>query len=284
MKRFLVPMFGDTRDDIALDAANKLAGNKGVHIDARLFLRDPSGVIPYVGEGVSAASSQRLFEAAHDNLQKREKNARERFEAWCERKKIKIGKRIDNGDSSADFESVAGRLPYAVVPYARIADINIFARSANIDDPDWGDMIQTALFDSGRPTLLVPMVAQKSIAKRIVIAWNGSTEAARAVAMTMPLLHQAEAVFIVTVNDEYNEHDPSELASTLKMNGITATPVTTDADHTSVSASLMGKAAKVHSDMIVIGAYSHNRLGEMIFGGVTQNLVDGADIPVLMVH
>lgn len=284
MKRLLVPMFGDAKDDVALDAANKLANARGAHIDARLFLRDPSGVIPYVGEGVSAVSAQRLIEAAQDNLQKRERSARKKFEAWCDLEKIDISKHIENGGTSADFDVVIGHLPSAVVPFARIADINIFARTNDIDDPDWGGLIQIALFESGRPTLLVSSIVPDSIAKRIVVAWNGSAEAARAVAMTMPILQQAEAVFIVTVNDDDNDHDPAKLAETLEMNGITATPVSTNADQKSVSSTLMAKAAKVHADMIIIGAYSHNRFGEMIFGGVTRDLLDGSDIPVLMVH
>ncbi len=284
MKRLLVPMFGDERDNTALGAAIKFANTGGVHVDARLFLRDPNGVIPYVGEGISASSAQRLFEAAQDNLQKREKSAQTNFDAWCAHEKINIGERIENGHSSADFEVVIGPLPNAVIPFARIADINIFVRSHDINDPDWSDLIQTALFDSGRPTLLVSSVVPASIAKRIVIAWNGSAEAARAVATTMPLLQQAEAVFIVTINDEDDDHDPSKLAATLEMNGITATPVSTNADQASVTNALMAKAVKVHADMVIIGAYSHNRLGEMIFGGVTHDLQGRSDIPILMVH
>tara|TARA_R110000787_G_scaffold211281_3_gene321143 strand:+ start:90889 stop:91743 length:855 start_codon:yes stop_codon:yes gene_type:complete len=284
MKRMLVPMFGDKRDNSALGAAIKLAHTGGVHIDARLFLHDLSSAIPYVGEGIDASSAQRLFKAAQDNLQKRGKSAQENFDAWCAHEKINIGERIENGHSSADFEVVMGQLPNAIIPFARIADINIFVRTDNIDDLDWSDLIQTALFDSGRPTLLVSSVVPASIAKRIVIAWNGSAEAARAVAMTMPLLQQAEAVFIITVDDEGDDHNPSKLAATLEMNGVTATPVSTNADQASVSSALIAKAVKVHADMIVIGAYSHNRLGEMIFGGVTRDLQGRSDIPILMVH
>ena len=282
MKRLLVPLFGDKRDDIALDAAIKLAHGGGVHIDVRLFMRDPLNTIPYVGEGMSAASVQQFIEAAQDNVRQCKQRARTTFDNWCELEKINIGDKIENGHTSANFEVVTGQFPNAIGPYARIADISVFARANDTDDNDWGPLIQTALFESGHPTLLVPPVVPATIANRIVIAWNGSTEAARAVAMTMPLLQQAEAVFIVTVNED--GYDPSELAATLGMNGITATPVSTNADEKSVSEELISKAQKVHADMIIIGAYSHNRLSEMVFGGVTRDLKDGSDIPILMIH
>ena len=284
MKRLLAPLFGDKRDDLTLNAATKLTRAGGVHIDARLFMRDPLSTIPFVGEGISPTAVEQFIETAKKNAKECEKRARANFDNWCELEKINIGERIANGHTSAEFRVVIGSLPDAISPYARIADINIFARANDIDDKDWGGLIQTALFESGRPTLLVPAVVPETIATHIVIAWNGSTEAARAVATAMPLLHQAEAVFIVTVNDDEDKHDPSELAATLGMNGITATPLSTNADKKSVSEALISKAEKVHSDLIIIGAYSHSRFSEMVFGGVTRELTDGSDIPILMIH
>lgn len=284
MKRVLVPLFGDKRDDLTLNAATKLARAGGIHVDARLFMRDPLSNIPYVGEGISALSAQQFTKAANENALKCEKRARVNFDNWCELERISINDRIENGQTSANFEVVLGPLPDVIAPCARIADINVFARTNGIDDTDWGALIQTALFESGRPTLLVPPVIPATIATRIIIAWNGSTEAARAVAITMPLLQQAEAVFVVTVNDDEDQHDPSELAATLAMNGIIATPLSTTANKKSISEAMISKAKKIHSDMIIIGAYSHNRFSQMVFGGVTRELVDGSDIPILMTH
>lgn len=284
MKRLLVPLFGDERDNIALSAAIKLASTGNVHIDARTFLHDPVGVIPYIGEGISATAAQRLLEAAEDNNQRQEESAKSNFNKWCDTEKIIVGDTINNGHSSANFSSIIGHLPKIIVPTARLADINIFVRGRDDDDLDWGELLQTALFESGRPSLLVPPIVPTSIAKRIIIAWNGSAEAARAVAMTMPLLLSAEAVFIVSIDGEDDDYAPSHLATTLEMNGITATPLSIKADERSVSSILTAKALKVNADMIVIGAYSHNRLGEMIFGGVTHDLKNRADFPILMVH
>ena len=285
MKHLLVPMLGNKRDDLALDAAVKLAGSDGAHIDARLFLRDPIDVVPYIGEGVSSATAvTRLVEEASKNAEKLRHDSEANFKTWCERNKIDTKQPFEKGRLSARFAAIKGALPSAIVPVARLADVSIFVGHEDTDSPDRRDLLSSALFESGRPTLLVPSIVPAKIGTRIMIAWNGSAEAARAVTAAMPLMPAAEAVYVVTVDDrEDNYHGPA-LAETLQMNGIAATAVAADAGKEDIGACLNAEAAKVSADLIVIGAYSHNRLREMVLGGVTRDLQEHLRLPTLMVH
>lgn len=283
MKRLLVPLLGDKRDEVALRAASALAGAAGLHVDARLFRRSPVDVVPFMGEGVSAAAIDTLIKQAEDEGQRRMKVATATFEAWCKTAKISVGQSADTKTSTADLKEIVGPLPGAVVQPATVADISVFARPLESDNVDRRALLETALLESGRPVLLAPPQDVKSIGRRIVIGWNGTAEAARAIAVAMPLLSQAEAVFVIAVGDADNAADPTEIVATLNMNGIAASAVTA-APKGNVTDTLVSEAGKVSADLLVIGAYSHNRLREFVFGGVTRDLQEDAQIATLMVR
>lgn len=283
MKRLLVPLLGDKRDEVALRAASALAGSAGLHVDARLFRRSPVDVVPFMGEGVSAAAIETLIQQAEDEGRRRMTAATATFEAWCKSANIAVGQTVDAKTSSADLKEIVGPIPGAVVQPAAVADLSVFARPVESDNVDRRALLETALLESGRPVLLAPPQDVKSIGRRIVIGWNGSTESARAVAVVMPLLSRAEAVFVVAVGEADDVADPTEIVATLNMNGIAAAAVTA-APKGNVTDTLVSEADKVSADLLVIGAYSHNRLREFVFGGVTRDLQEDAQIATLMVR
>lgn len=284
MKRIFVPILGDDKDKIALEGAAKLAGHDGAHIDVRLVLRNPADVLPYVGEGIGATEIATILEQAQKNTDKLVEIAEKIFKVWCKDNKIDIKADFEFGRSSAHFSVKQGQLPTSIVPFAQFADVSIFAVSNENDNADRREIFLAAVFESGRPALIVPQNVPDQIGKRIIVAWNASTESARAVAESMALLKHAEAVYVVTVDDQNDEYQGAELAETLKQNGIAATSVNIKATGSGVSATLASEAEKVSADMIIIGAYSHTRLREMVFGGVTQDLHDHPTVPVLMIH
>ena len=283
MKRLLVPLLGDKRDVVALRAASALAGSVASHVDARLFRRNPVEIVPFMGEGVSAATIDTLIKQAEDEGRRQMATATKTFEAWCKTCKVAVGQNIDGGISTADIKEVVGPLPGALVQPALVADLGVFARPVEHDNVDRRALMELALFESGRPVLLAPPQEVKSIGRRIVIGWNGSTEAARAIAVAMPLLSRAEAVFVVAIGDADDVADPAEIAATLNMNGIAAAAVTV-APKGNVTDTLVSEAEKVSADLLVIGAYSHNRLREFVLGGVTRDLQEDAQIATLMVR
>jgi nucleotide-binding universal stress UspA family protein len=169
--------------------------------------------------------------------------------------------------------------------YGRIFDLIVLARPGEEWQSPSMVTLESALFESGRPVLIAPPVSPRSIGTNILIAWNRSTEQARATAFAMPLLRLAERVTILTVEGA-TVAGPSgvELARMLKANGIAAEPVTVTAGKVSAGEILLKKAEEFGADLIVKGAYTQSRLRQMIFGGTTRHVLAHAKLPVLMAH
>ena len=144
-------------------------------------------------------------------------------------------------------------------------------------------VFETALFDSGRPVLVVPPRFSGLVGKKILFAWNGSTESARAISLAMPVMSRAEAIDVLSVDGAMVPGPSSaEIADSLRSHGLNVTsqhvkPGTRSAGQTIVDTAIAGGC-----DLIVKGAYTQSRLRQMIFGGATSHILAKATIPVLM--
>lgn len=147
---------------------------------------------------------------------------------------------------------------------------------------------QDLVLDSGRPLLLFPgPAATGPDAKNIVIAWSESREAARAVFDSLPFLAAAERVAVVTVvkRDGEATGPGRRIAGVLEDHGIAASVATvTREDGQSTSGALFDYMKRCGADLLVAGAYSHSRLREGLFGGVTKSIFEAAPVPVLLSH
>jgi nucleotide-binding universal stress UspA family protein len=170
--------------------------------------------------------------------------------------------------------------------YGRVFDLIVLSRP---DPTSFGldsRVLESGLFESGRPILLSPPAPPKQIATNVLIAWNGSTEQTRAIAFAMPLLQQAESVKVLTIPGGAGVPGPSgELVTRcLKRNGVPATPLTVELDGRSTGETILAAAALHDCDLVIKGAYTQSRLREWIFGGATRHIVSNATLPVLMAH
>jgi nucleotide-binding universal stress UspA family protein len=146
-------------------------------------------------------------------------------------------------------------------------------------------VFDAAVFGSGRPALIVPEKLPFDMTDHIMIAWNGSLEASRAVLGAMPLLHLANRVSIFAA-PQYDAEgvDPADLAEALSWQGIRAHAVAAPANGYSTGAALVAAATKQEATLIVMGAYTHSRLRQSFLGGVTKHLLAHAPVPLLMSH
>jgi nucleotide-binding universal stress UspA family protein len=169
--------------------------------------------------------------------------------------------------------------------YGRVFDVIVLARPGDEWQSPSMVTLESALFESGRPVLIAPPASPQSLAKRVLIAWNRSTEQARTTAFAMPLLRLAERITILTVEGA-TVAGPSgvELARSLKMNGIEAEPMTVAPRKVGAGETILEKAEELGCDLIVKGAYTQSRLRQMIFGGTTRHILANAKLPVLMAH
>jgi nucleotide-binding universal stress UspA family protein len=169
--------------------------------------------------------------------------------------------------------------------YGRVFDVVVLAQPGEEWQSPSMVTLESALFESGRPVLIAPPASPRSLGTRVLIAWNRSTEQARATAFAMPLLRLAEHVTILTVEGA-TVAGPSgaEIARSLAINGIAADTITISPGKISAGETILTKAAELGCDLIVKGAYTQSRLRQMIFGGTTRHILAHAKLPVLMAH
>jgi protein CrcB len=145
--------------------------------------------------------------------------------------------------------------------------------------------IHVALFDARAATLMVPATEPEEIGRRVAIAWKPGEAADRAVTASLPLLRCAEQVSVmVTAEDGRLAPEPVDLLGRLAQAGIAATLHRFDPGGRPIGTALIAEAHALGADLLVMGAYSHNRLTEFVLGGATSEVLASADLPVFMHH
>ena len=174
--------------------------------------------------------------------------------------------------------------------HARYADLTILGQL----DPDEPDTIrprpEQVTLASGRPILVVPYAGSfPNPGRRIVIGWNASREAARAVSDAMPLLTAAEIVTVLTIDPRegpraHGELPGADISLHLARHGVKAQIERTVSADLPVGEVLLSRAADLGADLLVMGAYGHSRARELLLGGATRSLLRSMTLPVLMSH
>jgi len=167
---------------------------------------------------------------------------------------------------------------------------------ASQDDPDWrtsgfSDRAGLLVLQSPRPVILLPANPWALDAPaRVVVAWNGSREAARALFDSIPLLKTSKSISILSINapDDHERrlrsNQERDVLATLARHGLTADWVCEDPLGGDVGAAILAHVERHAADLLVMGGYGHFRVGELVFGGVTRDILQHMRIPVLMSH
>ncbi len=167
----------------------------------------------------------------------------------------------------------------------RLFDVVVVGRPIHGATTPTMHTLEAALFETGRPILIAPPKSPSVLGESIVIAWNGSTETARTIALAMPFLRMAKRVTVSTVEDAMVPGPTgAEVAQYLGRSGIEATAVSASAGKRSLGEAMLEEAAAHGADLLVKGAYTHSRLRQMIFGGATSHILAYSEIPVIMAH
>jgi nucleotide-binding universal stress UspA family protein len=145
--------------------------------------------------------------------------------------------------------------------------------------------LEAALFDSGRPVLIIPKTPPTMLARNVLVAWNCSTEQARTNTFALPLLRRAEQVMVLTVEGGTTAGPSGEDAAlNLRRNGVKAAALTVKPGSRSTGEAILDYAKQNGCDLLVKGAYTQSRLRQMMFGGATRHILANATLPVLMAH
>jgi nucleotide-binding universal stress UspA family protein len=276
MKTILVP----TEDHDAMQAVLETAWLMAKSFDSYLegFAIRPMAGTYVTLEPVSSLALTGAFdtEAA--------KQAREMFEIYMKSHEVPQGAQepasLSYGWPMADAADDA-----FLGSYGRVFDLIVLGRPGRAPQNPRMAPLEAALFESGRPVLIVPPGTPKTIGRNILVAWNGSTEQAYTNVFAMPLLRKAEQVTVLAVEGGMTPGPTAEQAAQhLRRNGIKATALTVKPESRTTGEVILDHCSQLGCDLLIKGAYTQSRLRQMIFGGTTRHILANATVPVFSAH
>ncbi|HSS65901.1 MAG TPA: universal stress protein [Gammaproteobacteria bacterium] len=281
MRTLLVPFFDDAKAEAALSAACHVARRFSSHVEGLFVLRPPP---VFEGEGIAMAGS--YMTQFREEGRRLADGARQRFERFVAGEQISVKSLGQAEDTAtAEWRELEGLEGPVISDHARLFDMMVIGREFGHPWFDWQVMCEAGLFESGRPGLVTPEQATGALGEKILVAWNGGTETARAISMSMPFLTQAKSVLVLTVEGA-TVPGPSgdSVAQHLKRNGIDAGSRTVGLGGLAAGEVIVNEAQAFGADMIVKGAYTNSRLRQLVFGGATRYLLGKASLPLLLAH
>jgi len=189
-----------------------------------------------------------------------------------------------------EWRLVEGPPPVTVALHARYADLTIVGQPNREEPQDTDAVLVTTVMTSGRAVLAMPFAGDfPSIGEHVLVAWNASREAARALNDSLPLLLNAKQVTVLAINPQrgvggHGEVPAADIALHLARHGLKAEAAHTVARDIADGEALLSYAADIGADLIIAGAYGHSRARELVFGGVTRTLIAEMTAPVLFSH
>jgi len=285
-RTILTVLNGRKGDAASLETAYTMAAPMNSHIDVMHVRPDPRGYIDFTGDAMTGDAYVQLIESLEVEVAENAKAARESFDGWVAAKGITV---VDgpggSGEVTATWRERTGAEDNVIAGEARLRDLVVLAATGEEPDSMRAGAIEKAIFDSGRPLLLTPCDKGLEKVGRAAVFWNGGTQASRAVAAALPLLHDADAVDIMWVEEDVeDDFILNGLDDYLAWHGISANIKRFEPDERLIGELLMDEAVAGGADVVVMGGYSHSRLREFILGGVTQHLLDESPLPALIAH
>jgi nucleotide-binding universal stress UspA family protein len=234
-----------------------------------------------MGFSISSEVDRTLEREGHE----RREQARRLFRDFMNAKGVPIGSMAPGHNGpSASWREEDGRQNAVVGMIGRVYDLIVVEQPEKLASIAEATL-EDALFESGRPVLMVPKRSPPTLGEVVAIAWNGSTETAVTVAMGMPFLKQAKRVVVVSVGPQHMPEpgpEGEELASALERHGMEVSLRTAYGRQKAQGESFLKEAMEAGADLLLKGAYTQSRIRQMIFGGGTRHIIMEARIPVLM--
>lgn len=289
IRKILVPICPEERPDQQLDAALKIARGVEGHVNA-VFVR-PDAVAVYSALPKAARQAGVSLQAIEREASEDMAKVRVEFDRWRTQQGL-ASEPVDHmlRSTYARWSEDVGPLEIAIVQRGRMSDLTVLNFPGDYQSAS-GRAFGTAVFDTGRPVLLVPKTVPDDLFRHVLVAWNGSLEAVRAIAGALPLLHAAERVSVFTGpwrNDDFLAAEDGirelDLGAYLVWQGIRATALRAAPEQRSVGSALLQASAEREVTMLVMGAFTRSRVRSLLLGGVTSHVLQNATVPVLMAH
>ncbi|HEX6142925.1 MAG TPA: universal stress protein [Geminicoccaceae bacterium] len=286
MKTILVHLEEHDSVGAMLEAAWLVADRFKSHIEGLHVRHGAPRLVPMGPEGAGLATTD-LVESVERVERTIGAHLREQFERFAGAHGIPLVEGIPMSDEpTASFAELVAAGDEDLASRGRAFDLLVLGRPVQAAAGPRISALEAALFESGRPVLVVPPEAPDAIGNRIMIAWNGSTETALTIAHGMPFLAGASEILVLAV-EEGMVAGPSarDVATTLMRHGFPARfKQVSVGSRNAIGPTFLGVCAEEGFDLMLKGAYTQSRLRQMIFGGATSHILGNATVPVLMAH
>jgi nucleotide-binding universal stress UspA family protein len=273
-KDIVVQLGAGLQRDVAGEFAISVASELESHLSGVAFSYEPP-----ISGGMLDGVTPAVIDRWREERQAEAERARKAFDEMARKAGIVFDSRVlsdDTADAAYVFSAVARNYDLSVVAQAQ-PDLGV-AESLTIE---------AALFDSGRPVLVVPYIQEAGLKlDRVVVCWDGSRNAARAVGDAMPLLARAGRIDVVTIEtkESRSEFKGAQIAEHLARHKLKVDLKPIVAPDTDVANVILSFVADNSGDLIVMGAYGHTRIREFVLGGTTRGILESMTVPALMAH
>ncbi len=286
IRLILCALAGGSGDAGAITAGLRVAQRFDAHLRAVHVTGGLTDHLPHVDESMSQRQIAREFEAMTARRNAAGIQAETSFREACERTGVPLRDAPSGATgATASWRGLEGRPEVVVSEFARTHDLVVMSALDRHDVVPGRDLVEGALFGAGRPVLVVPETVPDSLGERVFIGWNRSAQSARAVAGGMALIEAGKHVTIAYVDTGAKAGPgPEDLVEALRWHGVEANIQPIAAEGGPVHELLISRAIDDDSDLMIVGAYSHSRLREIVMGGVTRNILNHPRLATLMVH
>lgn len=279
-KDLVMPLTGAAGDEAALEMAIAMATRDQAHLSVLVPIN-----LPTLGVAQWGVMPDAVVAEIYDTL-------RAQARAQAERVRTRLAREAASSEVRL-LEAVSADPSWTVAMHARHADLSVLTGPGAREDAGGSISIyfSTLLMQSGRPVLVVPPHQRcHASPKRVMVAWQPTREATRAVHDALPLMRQADLVDVVAIDPQpgersYGELPCADIAAHLSRHGLEVNvQVGRREKGESVSAALLRLAAEADAQLLVAGGYGHSRLREWALGGTTLELLEAAHLPLLFSH
>jgi nucleotide-binding universal stress UspA family protein len=280
MRKILVSLTGFESDTAALDTAYLMARLFDAQIHCISARPSPAqiaiGASPFeIGAAMNAAE---LIADLQKENELRTKNARLAYDRFCKKRNV----------SSATWQEISGDEVEATIAEARFHDLVVLGRAPEATALSTNG-IGAVLVAGGRPVLVAPKTSPENIAPTIAIAWKDGPEAARAVTAAAPLLMKSERIVVLTADEGDTKTNArvasaERVAAQFRRHGATSEARLVVPGGRELPDAVLETAVACGADIVVMGAYGHSRLRELVFGGFTRHVLNSSPLPVFLFH
>lgn len=274
IKDVVVNLASREPQEFAADYAISVAATFGSHLVGLAFAYDP-----VIADGAMGGIPVEAIEMQREESARTAKAAAASFESAAKKAGVSAETRTLEASVSG-AASLFGAM-------ARRFDLAVVGQAQRERGPSEELMVEAALFESGRPVVLVPYIQRQGLKlDRVLVCWDGSRTAARAIGDAMPFLERAKAVEVLTIAEENKQEQMGggEMVAHLGRHGISTSPRRTSMGEISIENVILSYAADSGADFLVMGGYGHSRWREFILGGATRGILASMTLPVLMSH